>query len=108
MQEKEDFVLLEDRDSGHGPAENNKRVRRFRERHHVKFIFNSAKSPELSARENAFQPLKQFISNTGHWLSKTLKRRAKFGLENCVTYHHNDKQVKEMSDRMWEVLDRDG
>ena len=62
----EDFILEEDRDSGHGPTENKNPCRRYKKEIGLKYYFNASKSPDLYIAENTFLPLTQELSNTGH------------------------------------------
>ena len=48
--EKQDFVLEEDGDSGHGKAKNRNIVRRWKEENNLEKFFNSASSPDLPRR----------------------------------------------------------
>lgn len=79
LNNKERFILEEDRDSGHGLADNNNKARRWKVEHGLEYYFNGPKSPDLSVIESCFQLLKQFLSNTGHYDEETLKKRAKEG-----------------------------
>ena len=69
----EDFILEEDRDSSHGPAENQNLVQRYKDEISLRYYLNPPSSPDISVCEKSFQPLKHFLSNTGHWDKKTLK-----------------------------------
>lgn len=62
-----DFVLEEDGDSGHGSANNNNIVRRWKEENKLNYYFNAPKSPDLSIIENCWQPVKQHLSKSDHW-----------------------------------------
>lgn len=46
------FVLERDSDSGHGSADNNNMVRRWKEKHGLEYFFNAPKSPDLACIEN--------------------------------------------------------
>ena len=54
--EKQDFVLEEDGDSGHGKAKNRSIVRRWKEESNLEYFFNCTSSPDLSPIENCWQP----------------------------------------------------
>ncbi|XTI89234.1 hypothetical protein V2W45_1244218, partial [Cenococcum geophilum] len=52
------FVLEEDSDSGHGSADNNNMVRRWKEKYGLEYFFNVTKSPGIACIENCWQLLK--------------------------------------------------
>ena len=104
----EDFIMKEDRDSEHDPQDNNNRVRRWKTEKGLNYYINASSSPDLSVIENAFQPLKQKLSNTGHWDEETLFQRANWAWEHCVSYDYINRQIESMEDRMQEVLDGEG
>ena len=58
--------MKEDDDLEHGPANNNNRVRRWKDEKHLNYYINASKSSGLIVIENAFQPLKQELSNIGY------------------------------------------
>ena len=103
----EDFILEEDDDSGHGAADNNSRARRWKKEKHLNYYINASKSPDLSVVENAFQPLKQELSNTERWDEEKLFQRANEAWK-YVSYEYINNQVASMEERMQEVLDSDG
>ena len=102
------FELEEDRDSGHGPAHNGNKVRKYKEKIGLRYYFNGPKSPDLSVAESYFQPLKQFLSNSGHWDEKTLKDRAEEGWNHHVPQHFINEQVLSMPKRLHACLDGEG
>lgn len=102
------FELEEDRDSGHGPADNNNKIRRWKAVKGLKAWFNGPKSPDMSVIERCFQPLKQYLSNTGHWDEKTLRERAEKGWRDHVTQDFINREVLKMPDRVHALLDGDG
>jgi hypothetical protein len=51
LEQGKDFVLFEDRDSGHGTSKNNP-VRKWKEQHGLKHYFNVSNSPDLNIIEN--------------------------------------------------------
>lgn len=104
----EKFIMQEDRDSGHGVAENNNKVRRYKKEIGLEYYFNPGKSPDLSVIENAFSPLKQKLANTGHWDEASLQKRAENIWDNEVSYDYINKQIESMEDRMHEILDNEG
>ena len=62
----EDFVLEEDRDSGHGSEKSNI-VRDQKDGHNLKYYFNYAHSPDLSPIENCQQVPKQTVGRQPYW-----------------------------------------
>ena len=92
------FELEEDCDSGHGPAHNGNKVRKYKEKIGLQYYFNGPKSPDLRVAESCFQPLKQSLSNSGHWDEKTLKERAEEGWNYHVPQHLINQQVLSMPD----------
>ena len=109
LEQGQDFIMEEDSDSGHGPAENNNRVRRWKDEKHLNHYINAPKSPDLTVIENAFLPLKQELSNTntGHWDEKGLVQRANEAWTR-VSYDYINNQVAGMEERMQQVLASDG
>jgi hypothetical protein len=66
----DDFVLEEDRDSGHGPPRSKKGsniVQVWKEKHGLKSYFNCPGSPDLSPIEDAWQLTKQYVRHYSHW-----------------------------------------
>ncbi|KAF2193554.1 hypothetical protein K469DRAFT_734875 [Zopfia rhizophila CBS 207.26] len=58
------FILEEDRDSGHGPSKSNI-VRTWKQKHNLQHYFNYHSSPDLSPIENCWQPPKQYLAIEG-------------------------------------------
>ena len=102
------FELEEDRDSGHGPEENNNKIRSWKAQYELRPWFNAPKSPDLAVIETCFGPLKQFLSNSGHWDEETLRARAEEGWRNHVPQEFINKQVLTMKDRLHACLDGKG
>ena len=70
--EKQDFVLKEDGDSGHGKAKYCNIERQWKEVNGLEHFFNYASSPDLSPIENCWQP-KQHLKKFPHWDDHTTK-----------------------------------
>ena len=64
--EKQDFVLEEDGDNGHGKAKNRNIVRQWKEENNLEYFFNFASSPDLSPIENCWQSPKQHLKKFLH------------------------------------------
>ena len=64
------FVLEEDRDSGHGVAKTmtaaTKLVKEWKQNNGLKSYFNCSGSPDLALIKNAWQPTKQYIRKYPH------------------------------------------
>jgi hypothetical protein len=67
-----DFVLFEDRDSGHGPGKNNP-VRTWKEKHSLKPYFNISNSPVLNIIENCWLPPKNYVRKFPYWNDEETK-----------------------------------
>ena len=102
------FILEENQDSGHGVADNSNMVRKLKAEIGLRSYFNPSKSPDMSVIESCFQPLKQFLSNDGHWDEEELKRRAEDGWDNHVIQDFINYQVDTMEDRVHALLDGEG
>ena len=66
LERGDDFIMEEDRDSGHGSGKDND-VRRWKDEHQLKFYFNCSYSPDLSPIENCWQVPKQIVGRQSHW-----------------------------------------
>ncbi|KAL9607218.1 MAG: hypothetical protein Q9167_007848, partial [Letrouitia subvulpina] len=92
----EQFILEEDRDGGHGCKSTGNIAERWKQDRGLKYYYNCAKSPDLSAIESSFQPLKQWLSNTGHWDIDSLQSRAEKGWNKEVSQAYINKQIESM------------
>ena len=64
----DNFVLEEDRDSGHGPPRGmGNIVKDWKAKHNLEYYFNCPGSPDLDPIEDAWQPTKQYVRHFGHW-----------------------------------------
>ncbi len=72
LEAKEDFVLEEDDDSGHGTSASNI-VRKWKQTHGLEACFNCASSPDLASIENCWQPLEAHMRKYPHWSDNTIK-----------------------------------
>ena len=102
------FVLEEDGDSGHGSADNNNIVRRWKANHRLQFYFNAPKSPDLSIIENCWQPVKQFIDSVPHWDEEAVKKAIIEGWRTKVSQDFINERVRHFPDRLHDVLDHHG
>lgn len=72
--QKQDFILEEDGDSGHGIAKNRNIVRQWKVENNLEYFFNCASSPDISAFENCWQPPKQHLKKFPHWMIAQQKK----------------------------------
>ncbi len=103
-----DFVLEEDGDSGHGSADNNNIVRRWKEENGLKSYFNAPKSPDLSIIENCWQPIKQHIDSVPHWDEGVVLNAITEAWRTKVTQDFINQRVKTFPNRLHDVLDHGG
>jgi hypothetical protein len=105
---KEDFVLEEDGDSGHGTGKKNI-VREWKEKHNLESYFNCHDSPDLAPIENCWQPPKQYIKKFPHWDEDTTRELAQEGWDKIRRdYTFINKRVESMPERLQAVIDREG
>lgn len=78
LEEKQDFVLEEDGDSGHSTSWKNP-VQSWKEENGLKSYFNCAQSPDLSLIENCWAIPKMYTQKYPHWDDNTLKELTKEG-----------------------------
>ena len=104
----ERFVLEEDGDSGHGSANNNNIVRKWKEEHGLKYYLNAPKSPDFSVIENCWQPVKQWLSKSDHWDDKSTIEAIQTGWRDHVSQEFINTLVLSMPQRLEDVLDGDG
>ena len=104
----EQFVLEEDGDSGHGSANNNNIVRKWKEEHGLKYYFNADKSPDLSVIENCWQPVKQWLSKSDHWDDNSTIEAIQTDWRDHVSQEFINSLVLSMPQRLEDVLDGDG
>ena len=107
IQAGHDFVLEEDGDSGHGPAHNANKVRKWKEQYGLESYFNYASSPDLSPIENCWQPPKQYMRKFPHWDDTTTKELILEGWEQ-VTQEFINARILEMPKRLQAVIDAGG
>ena len=108
LEMSERFVLEEDGDSGHGSANNNNIVRKWKEENGLKYYFNAPKSPDLSIIENCWQPVKQWLSKSDHWDDETTLDAIRTGWRDHVPQEWINSLVEQMPQRMHDVLDGEG
>ena len=103
----DDFVLEEDGDSSHGPADNNNIVRQWKKKHGLEFYFNCAQSPDLAPIENSWQPTKAHTRRHAHWDDATLQELILEGWDG-VSQEWINRRIDSMPTRLQEVIDREG
>lgn len=102
-----DFVLEEDRDSGHGISKTNtpttRYVKAWKESNNLKYYFNCSGSPDLSPIENCWQPTKHYIRKEPHWDRQDTRNLAQEGWDRIEQKWIN-KKVDEMPERLLAVI----
>jgi hypothetical protein len=106
LEAKEDFVLEEDGDSGHGTGPKNI-VHTWKQDHGLKSYFNCHDSLDLAPIEKAWQPPKQYIRKFPHWDKEETQELAKEGWDK-VSHDFINKWVDSMPQRLREVIEMDG
>ena len=104
---KQDFVLKEDSDRGHGKAKNHNIVQKWKEENNLEYFFNCASSPDLSPIENCWQPPKQHLKKYLHWDDHTIKELIMEGWD-LVLQHFINEKYRSMPKRLKDVIARDG
>ena len=105
--EKQDFVLEEDGDSGHGKAKNRNIVRQWKEENNLEYFFNCASSPDLSPIENCWQPPKQHLKKFPHWDDRTTKELIVEGWD-LVSHRFINEKCRSMPQRLRDVILSEG
>lgn len=105
--EKQDFVLEEDGDSGHGKAKNRNIVRQWKEENNLEYFFNCASSPDLSPIENCWQPPKQHLKKFPHWNDRTTKKLIVEGWD-LVSQRFINKKCRSRPQRLRDVIASEG
>lgn len=80
---KDDFVLEEDGDLGHGTGKSNI-VRTWKEQNGLECYFNCHDSPDLAPIKNCWQPPKQYIRKFPHWDEDTIRELAQEGWDKVT------------------------
>lgn len=106
LDEKDNFVLKEDDDSGHGTGKRNK-VKTWKEKHGLKIYFNCPQSPDLSVIENCWQPAKQHVRKFPHWDDSSLRELIIEGWGR-VSQEFINERVFQMPQRLQAVIDGHG
>lgn len=106
IEAKQDFVLEEDGDSGHGPGKSNI-VRTWKQEHILEFYFNCHNSPDLAPIENCWQPVKGHLRKFPHWDDATTKELIYEGWATASQKFINEK-VESMPERLQAVKDGEG
>lgn len=106
LEDKQDFVLEEDGDSGHGTSRKNP-VRSWKEENGLESYFNSAQSPDLSVIENCWAIPKMYTRKYPHSDDDTLKELIKEGWAQVSQEFINSK-VQEIPKRLRDVIVGEG
>lgn len=101
LEDKQDFVLEEDGDSGHGTSRKNP-VRSWKEENGLESYFNCAQSPDLSVIENCWAIPKMYTRKYPHWDDDTLKELIKGWAQ--VSQEFINSKVQEIPKRLRDVI----
>ena len=111
LAEGHNFVLEEDRDSGHGCGERSRyknQVQLWKESHGLEHYFNASSAPDLSPIENCWQVpksmVKRFASMEPDWIEELVSEAWYESLKQETI----DKWVLSMPERLQRVIDHDG
>ena len=94
IRDQQDFVLEEDRDSGHGTSQHNI-VIEWKKKNGLKSYFNCGYSPDLAPIENAWSPMKQYVRGFSCWDMETTQQLTQEGWDS-VQQRYIDRQVLSM------------
>jgi DDE superfamily endonuclease len=101
------FILEEDQDSGHGPAENRNAVRRWTESVGLEYFFNASGSPDLAPIENVWRAQKQKINDFDHFDDATLLEGIHRAWD-AIPQSTIDRYIDSMVKRLQSLARRDG
>lgn len=109
----DDFVLEEDRDSGHGIGSKSKNVKdnivqNWKKKNGLESYFNMSGSPDLAMIENCWQPMKAHMRKFTHWDEFETYELACEGWYEKVTQEFINKRVLAMPARLQAVIDAKG
>ena len=107
LDRKDDFVLEEDGDSGHGFGKGQNLVRIWKEKNQLEYYCNCAGSPDFAIIENGWQVPKQHVKKHPHFDLETLKELALEGWEK-LSQKTIKKWVDEMPQRLQDCIDAEG
>lgn len=101
------FVLEEDGAPGHGKAQDQNIIQRWKASNNLQCYFNTVSSPDLSPIENAWRAPKAHIREHAIWDDEALKEAAEEGWE-AFTQGSINSWIHEMPQRLNDVLKADG
>lgn len=107
LESGDDFILEEDGASGHGPSSNQNIVFQWKEKHQLRYYFNTPGSPDLSPIENAWKAPKSHLKEHAIWDELAIKELAEEGWEALSQATINE-WVHSMPQRMRDVIDTEG
>jgi hypothetical protein len=105
--EKQDFLLEEDGDSGHGFGKGTNKVKQWKERHGLKVYQNCAGSPDITPIENSFQVPKEHIRK---FTNNNIEGLRELSIEGWAKLKQEtiNKRVDEMPQRLQDIIDSKG
>ncbi len=101
-----DFVLEEDRDSGHGLGQKNL-VWSWKDKYRLKHYFNISGLPDLSIIENCWQTPKDWVRKFPNWNDEETKKLIIEG-RDLVSQEYINGQVKTILQRFKDVIASEG
>lgn len=107
LQAKEDFVLEEDRDSGHGTGKQNI-VRKWKEENGLESYWNCPGSPDLAPIENVWGLQKSYMSKFTHWEVEETRELALEAWYEGVSQEAINSFIDSMPERLQAVIDMEG
>ena len=107
LQAGQDFVLEEDRDSGHGVSKYNI-VREWKEEYGLKHYFNCPRSPDLAPIENVWGMDKAYMRKFTHWTKAETEELAAEAWNEGVSQESINRLVDSMPARLKAVIDMGG
>lgn len=108
LEEGQDFILLEDNDSGHGPSRNNP-VRQWKEANGLSYFFNVVRSPNLNIIENCWRAPEAWVLR--NWVNiRTTDDMYATALAgwNALSQQDINRFVLSMPTRLQHILELDG
>jgi hypothetical protein len=107
LQSGQDFVLEEDRDSGHGTGKQNI-VRKWKQDNRLKHYWNCPRSTDLAPIENIWGMEKSYMRKYTHWTKEETEELALEAWNEGISQEQINKLVDSMPERLRDVITMDG